>query len=305
MSLFAVRDRILLEGFLPERALLRLKREGICLFNVKKVEKNQILFSVSRKDSEKVFAIYPNVCYNSVGHTSFIARKIRTEGVARYVENAKKRVGLLVGGLLSFALLLYANTFVFSIDFVGFTIYQREVYMALHEGGIRPFSPYRPEKVDWICSKLLALDGVEYCSVQKKGMRAVVELRFSPFTKDTLNKESMLAKHTGTLLSLTVLRGAARVEIGETVLEGALLVENVLDVGEEGHVRVEPIARAHIGCVFSSEIEANSEEEAFAAAYLQLALSENDKLSKHSVTPLTAGLYRVEMEYIAVETINL
>ena len=55
------RDKILIEGLMPERALLRLRRVGIGVYNAKKIEKNQILFSVNKKDTEKVFAIYPTL----------------------------------------------------------------------------------------------------------------------------------------------------------------------------------------------------------------------------------------------------
>ena len=64
MSLCFWRERVLLEGWMPERALLRLRRAQIPLYNVKKIAKNRILFRVKRKDVEKIFAIYPNICYN-------------------------------------------------------------------------------------------------------------------------------------------------------------------------------------------------------------------------------------------------
>ena len=57
-------QRIMIEGMMPYRALNRLKREGISLKNIKKSKKNQILITVDAKDVEKVFAIYPNMCYN-------------------------------------------------------------------------------------------------------------------------------------------------------------------------------------------------------------------------------------------------
>ena len=64
MSLCFWRERILLEGNMPERALLRLRREKIALYHVRKTAKDRLLFSVNREDAEKIFAIYPKVCYN-------------------------------------------------------------------------------------------------------------------------------------------------------------------------------------------------------------------------------------------------
>ena len=56
--------RLKIQGNMPERALLRLRRAEIPLYEVKKSQKNAILVSVKRKDVQKVFAIYPNLCYN-------------------------------------------------------------------------------------------------------------------------------------------------------------------------------------------------------------------------------------------------
>ena len=43
-------ERVLIEGMMPYRALNRLRREGICLKNAQKVQKNQIIFTVDSKD---------------------------------------------------------------------------------------------------------------------------------------------------------------------------------------------------------------------------------------------------------------
>ena len=72
MTLCFWRERILLEGWMPERALLRLRRAEIPLFNVRKVAKNRILFCVKREDVEKIFAIYPNMCYNNSTTSAYL-----------------------------------------------------------------------------------------------------------------------------------------------------------------------------------------------------------------------------------------
>ena len=51
---FLPRVRIAIDGIMPGRALLRFKRAGICLYNIQKPQKNRILFSVKKKDCEKV-----------------------------------------------------------------------------------------------------------------------------------------------------------------------------------------------------------------------------------------------------------
>ena len=88
------KEELLLEGVMPQRALLRLRRSGISLYNVKKIEKNRILFQVKRKDSEKVFAIYPNVCYNNSVYSPYTVKNLGARGALRYLEWAKRRAGI-------------------------------------------------------------------------------------------------------------------------------------------------------------------------------------------------------------------
>ena len=85
------REKILLEGNMPERALLRLRRAEIPLFVIKKVAKNRILFSVKKKDCEKVFAIYPNMCYNNSANAAYKVKALGAEGVGKYLEKAKEK----------------------------------------------------------------------------------------------------------------------------------------------------------------------------------------------------------------------
>ena len=136
MSLINFRVRLMIEGVMPERALLRLKRAKIDVYDVKKVEKNQILLSVSRKDCEKVFAFYPNLCYNNTVYTPYTAKKIGGTGLYAFVEKCKKRVGLVLGGVLALAVLLASNSLVLGVRFVGEQSYKREGYAALAEAGV-------------------------------------------------------------------------------------------------------------------------------------------------------------------------
>ncbi len=307
MAFFSSKARISIEGIMPERALLRLKRAKIDVYNVKKIQKNQILLSVKAKDCEKVFAFYPNVCYNISKTSPYKVKKIALTGVKRYVEWGKNRVGLLLGGLLYCILTLFFNSFIFGVKFVGTDIYAREGYIALEENGIKPFAPYKKGSEDMICAQLLTLDGVEYCSVQKKGLYAYVEIRLSPFAKDVIEKESMKAKHSGTLLSLTVLKGTPLKKTGEAVAEGETLVENAFYTQDGGQVCVEPIARAVISCVFEADIQAETQEKAFAESYLQLCLSEKDVITQKEITQLEdeTNSFHVKIEYTVIETINL
>ena len=294
-----------IEGLMPERALLRLKRAGISVYNAKKVEKSKILLHVKKKDVEKVFAIYPKVCYNIENYTPYAVREIGGVGIGKLLETATKRIGLLLGAGIFCIATLYVDSYVFDVEFVGSSIYAREAYQILEQGGIKPFAPYSHKKTDWICSQMLALDGVEFCSVKKSGFRVRMEVRLADFSKPSPMRGVMQVQHTGELVALTVLRGTALKKIGDEVRKGETLVGDWFSTEEGEQVRVEIIARARIACVYEANIEAEDAESAFAVGYLELDLSDGDCIKEHTAVKLQEGLFRVRVAYEAVEQMNL
>ncbi len=298
-----VKIRLSIEGIMPERALIRLKNAEIGVYNAKKVKKNQILLSVKKKDCEKAFAIFSNPCYNSNGSKAYTLTKRGVVGAFRFVETLKKRTGFLLGALLFCALTVFADGLVLGVRFKGSEIYAREAVVALEKNGIKPFAKYQSENVDLICAEMLSLQGVEYCSVKKEGLYALVEVRLSPFLEHAPQKGAMKATHTGTLLSLVVLRGTACKAVGETVALGETLVSDYFETQSGEKKRVEPIARASIACVYEAELSVQNEEEALASALLAIGLSEDVRLTGKQIEKGESGFF-VRLEYTATERMN-
>lgn len=303
MPVFRLYRRVEIEGIMPERALLRLRRAGIDLFRVQKTQKNRIVFSIKKKDIEKVFAIYPKVCYNSSSHSPYSARDLGGEGLDKTLEFLRKRVGLVLGCLLFCAGTLFANGLVLGVEFVGSNVYQREAIAALEERGIKRFSPYKTGEEDLVCAKLLALDGVEFCSVKKTGGYVRVEMRLSSEEKRIPQNGDMRSAYEGKLLSLTVLRGTPLKKIGDSVKRGEPLVGGWFTPEGGEQVRVQPIARASIACTYEGLVEAEDAQSAFAAAYLALGLSDLETITQNSVTQANGG-FLVKLAYTATQQIN-
>ena len=298
------RVRMSIEGVMPERALLRLKRADISLYRIKKPQKNTVLFSVKKKDCEKVFAIYPNVCYNNNGYSPYVAKKIGAFGFARWSEKLRNRVGLFLGGLLFCAVTLYADSLVLGVDFTASNVYAREALQTLEARGIKAFAPYKSEEADLICAELMRLDGVEFCSVKKTGLRVQVEMRLSRFTKPSMQSGDMTARHTGTILSISALKGTPLCKVGDEVTVSQPLVGAYIQKSDGERVKTTAIARVSIACVYENAFDVESEEEAFANGYLCAGLSQTDTLISRVVERRDSG-YFVRLEYVANEAFNL
>ncbi len=299
------RVQIAIEGIMPERALLKLKRAQIPLYDVKKTQKNRILFSTRKKDSEKVFAIFPNVCYNRSDTSPYIAQKVGEKGIGKLVKTLKNRMGLVLGGLLFCVLTLQADAFVFGIEWVGSTVYMREAQIALMQNGIRLFRPYAKGNEDLVCAELLQCDGVSFCSVQKDGLRVRVEMQLSPFTNVTWAQGDMFIAYTGTLKALTVLKGTPLKKVGDEVKSGEKLVGAWITGEGEQTKSTHVVARAAVACTYEEEVQAEDGESAFAQAYLALGLTDTDTIQTVEITPMEQeNAFHVKIQFTVVRTMN-
>lgn len=303
LPIFSYKTRIKICGLMPERALLRLRRAEIPLYEIHKTGKDEITFCVWKKDEEKVFAVYPKACYDIGQYTPYTASALGAVGVGKLFENAKKRVGIWIGAVLFLCVTAFANDFVFGVEFVGSEVYARETYQALDEYGIRLGKKYNGKNADLVCAKLLSLDGVEFCSLKKKGLKLYVDVRTDAYKNKSFVQGQMQAKHEGEVVSLTVLRGSPLKKAGEKVRIGESLVGDWFSTEDGGQVRVEIIARARIACTYEEMIAAADEESAFATAYLQAGLTGEETLMSRSITKEEDG-YLVTLQYVVIESMN-
>lgn len=324
-------EKIIIEGIMPERALSKLQREGICVYHAKKLKKNQILLSVKKKDAEKVFAICPNVCYNihegeadaaqsgmSAGSpqaglnaskardnasaynpSPYTSENAGTEGLLSVLDRCKRRIGVFLGGALFVAATLTANNFVFKIEVTGTEAYRREVLVALEKNGIRTFSLYPENREEKVAAEILSLRDVSYCSVEKSGMTVKVEVRLSAFSQPSPDAGDMTAKHSGTVVRYAVLRGTPLKSVGDEVEAGETLVGAYL-LSESGEkIPVTAIARVTLSCVYDEIVAVDSESRALAEGYLAIDGDIEEKTCEQ-----TDGGFRVRIVYTVTETIN-
>ncbi len=303
MSLFSFRERVAIEGIMPERALLKLKRAGIATYKLQKPQKNRLEFSVNKKDIQKVFAIYPDICYNKSVYSPYFVQKTGAVGLFRQAKRVKKRIGIVLGALLFCALTSYFDAFVLGVEYTGTKVYAREAEQTLASYGIKPFTKYRGGNEDIVCAKLLALDGVEFCSVKKDGLRVKVEMRLSPFQKETFQAGDMVSERAGKLITLTVLRGTAQKKAGEEVQAGETLVGGYFLTENGEYQKVKPIATARIACVYEKTLQAQTQEEAFAIAYLEIGLGGEDRITNKQLTQTSDG-FCVKIDYESTLSYN-
>ncbi len=286
---------------MPERALLRLQRARIPVFEIKKEKKDELSFWVLEKDAEKIQKLYANKA------SAYTLKDYKERGLQKWIKKLKNRLGFVLGALLFCAASLYIEPFVFGVEIVGSKVYEREVYTILHENGLKPFKKYNREKEDIVCARLLSLESVEFCSVKKSGGKIIVEIRTNIFQNPIVQKGDLLASHSGELLSLAVLSGTPLKKVGDSVQAGEPLVGAYMQTPSGEYKGVKTIARASIACVYEQEIhetQAQDEKQAFAIAYLSLALKEKDEITETEIVK-NGESFHVKIKYTIIEKINL
>lgn len=261
-----------LETLTPPRALTRLARGGVCVYDAEKIGAGKLRFRVKSKDLRKIFAIFPRSCYT--------IRIIRYERLKRAAEFIRKRAALCVAAL-AFALLCgFSDFFVLRVRFEGSgSHYADDAMPLLAQAGLRAFSPYSEEKAKSAERALYSLPSVSFCAVEKDGPVVTVTLEVNAEVPVKEMQAQLLSPAAGKVEQITVIRGSALVSEGDEVEKGQPLVTGHTETGEGENVHSRetyPVAWCTLLCggVFeyeSAEISPDAEERARTGALLSAA----------------------------------
>lgn len=257
----------IVDGVMPERAIDKLQKSGISVFSAKKIKKTQILFHIMKKDIEKAFAIYPNMCYNNIRGSVYTFTRVGALTPRERVTRRFRLLGILLGVCCFLIAVLGSTDLVFKIEVVGSKVYEREVVEILKENGVGVFSGYKSGKEKEISAQILALDGVEFCSVKKSGNRVIIEVRQTPLPQIKIEEGDLIAPRSCRLEKAVALGGTILKKAGEEITAGESIVGGFfmnLDGVSQSPTTV--VATAKLLCV--EEITARSEEEGRAQAIL-------------------------------------
>ncbi len=290
------KEKIILEGNQPEKALFRLQKAGIDVYRAKKIKKNQILFTVSKKDSEKVFAIYPKMCYNISEHRAYFCKKAGGDGALRVFSFFKKRLGFVLGAILFLTATAYSGEVVLSFSFTGEKGYEAAALEVFERYGVKKFKRYPRGTENELCAELMKLPQITFASVKKRGTIVTTELRASSFSDEKPKEGSFVCPRDGKLLSLFVLKGTPLKQAGESVKAGDLLVGDYVVTEKGEREQTYAAARATLLCVFEGTFSADSEEDALKKALL---FTTGTRIES-SVTKTEKGFFvRIEYEFTA------
>ncbi len=279
------RTQFLVEGLSAFKAVDKLSKGGVEVLYARKTQKNGVFIDVKSKDVKKAFAILRASCYN--------VKKVRFRGLTLFYRRYTRRVGLLLGAVLFFFTIQFAQSRVLKIEVTGSGVcYDAEVRHILREAGIGERAGYISD-VSAVQEKILSLPRVSYCNLQRSGGILTVEVQVSD--DDTpLFTQPLAAKWGGVVQSVTAVRGRACVAVGDTVVAGDTLVDCILEDGSSVLV----IASVRIAFCERADFSAVDEENALEQARLQFAGADEISVAQEGDGWNVVGCYVAALNFV-------
>lgn len=218
-----------INGLNLDRFINYVKKQGVTLYDIKKITVKRLIVTVNFKDCQKFFAIANKMCYN--------IKKVKYKGWAYPFYKLFKSAGLLLGALFFIVALAVYDDFIVGIKFSGSgSVYHRQVREYLAENGVKEFSRFSTVDLKIMEDKVLAKTPyLSFVSLKKSGNVLNVELALSTEKVKTLsgNVYYLNSDVDGEIESVKVYRGRAMVKAGERVSVGDLIVDGVMGTEDQ------------------------------------------------------------------------
>ena len=187
---------------------------------------NGVCFVCGQRDAKRLQSI-------------FLAKDIDFEiqeasGLFVLLSKTKHRLGLYLGCLLFLFTLVFSTQFVFDIQISGNEILTRQQVLAeLAAQGFSYGSQHTKIDIEALCNRIvLHSESISWISVNMLGTIAHVEIKErqdKPTPEEENPLSCLVATRDGVIVGFDCTTGKIEVGIGETVKEGQLLVNGVID----------------------------------------------------------------------------
>lgn len=155
-------------------------------------------------------------------------------GVPALWQKGRGRIGLLGGAVVLLVSLFFMSSFVWQIDIVGAQrVEEQNILDVLRDLGVRRGTLCRSiDAVDISRQMLLRLPDLSWAAVNIRGSVATVEIKervVPPPRVDDKIPHNVVANKTGFITYMEVYEGQPTVKVGDSVMEGDILVSGIME----------------------------------------------------------------------------
>ena len=217
---------IKVEGFFVERFINMCLAQDIFLWNIKYENNALVKLKISVADFRKIKKIAKK--------TKSKVKIEKKEGLPFLLYHYRKRKIFLILACIVFLLIFILTRFVWNIEIIGAeNISVDELKAILKEEGIKEGILKNKIETEEIINRVrLKREDLAWIGIKIKGTNVIVEVveaKEKPEIIDETQICNIVAKRSATISKIIVQNGTARVAVGDTVKEGDLLVEGVME----------------------------------------------------------------------------
>ncbi len=212
-----------------EVILNKLKRAGVELYEVKKIDVKNVRLCVKITDEQKFFAIVKDLCYN--------IKKEKNRGSMVWFYRLLRSPGILFGSIAFAIICIFFSNVILSFSFTGNgSVYKEEIIKYFESENIKKFSLFSSIELDTLADEIVTqFDRYSFVSCKKRGNRLVVEMVLAK-NEGFVNKngaKELYSDSDGVVKDIKVYRGTALVSVGDQVKSGDLLISGYMDVKDK------------------------------------------------------------------------
>lgn len=262
--------RVRIRGAAPELALNRLLRGGIYFWAVDRVDDFTCDISVRKKEAQKLLELVKRVQHEG--------EIIRETGLTYHFRGLKRRKLFVCTVLLILVTAFVLPGFTWFLKVEGNeTVPAKEILDELEDLGVGFGTWNRSIKPQQLKYKMLnRIPKLEWLTVNTSGLVATVVVRERPPAKKIIDRRlvtNIVAEQACIIDEMQVLSGQSLCKVGQTVLEGQLLVSGYADWGHctqatralaEIYGRTWRKQNAVIPAVYDEKVEVGATETRFA-----------------------------------------
>lgn len=213
------------DGGFPEKFLNFAAREGIMLWNIRR----------------RGTAVEASVLRRRYGRLAPLAMRagvhltvLRREGLPYRARKYTRRRGILIGGVLFFAVLWFFSSFIWTVEITGnHSTPTAEIEQVLGELGLRPGAfPLLLHKEAIEQQALLRLTDLSGITINIHGTQADVEVRERTWPPDVVPADTpcnIKAARTGQVIDIQTYAGQPLIHDGDSVTAGEVLISGVVE----------------------------------------------------------------------------
>lgn len=221
--------RIKVTGAFPERFLNLCAQSGVIFWAPELPDQHTLHLRIARQEISRVKTLAQRAqCEIAV---------LERSGLPDFLQRFRRRYALLLGLTLALCAVAVLSRFILTVEVSGNqTVPTARILEELKRNGVRPgaYAPSIDENL--VCNQVrLALDELAWIAVNLHGTRAevlVAERVPKPAVVNEGIPAHIVADGSGIITKMRVLNGQAKCSVGDTVVEGDILISGVMDLEE-------------------------------------------------------------------------